>query len=97
MSVGEKIADTAIDECRSLRIGDIAQCVGPIFLIVRKPRIGRGSNIAGGEVGEQRGLARPAVTVTGVALRRAAEQAVSLLLLRSELRFVRKHRAIFRW
>jgi len=45
-----------------------------------------GSDIAGREVGEQRVLARPAVTMTGVALRLAAEQVVAGLLLRRELR-----------
>jgi hypothetical protein len=44
------------------------------------------------EVGEQRILAGSAVTVTGVALRLAAEEIVSRLLLRSELCFVREHR-----
>jgi len=61
-----------------------SQCIGPIFRVVRKPRIGRGSDAAGGEVGEQRVLARPAVAVTGVALRLAAKQVVAHLLLRRD-------------
>ena len=73
MSLLEKSADTAIDERRPLRIGGITQCVGPVFLVVRKPRVGRSADIAGGEVGEQRVLTRSAVTVTAVALRLAAE------------------------
>src|SRR5260370_7081760 len=59
MPFGEKIADATIDECRSRRIGDIAQCIRPIFRVVRKPRIGWGSNGAGGESGEQRTPAGP--------------------------------------
>src|SRR6266849_6992214 len=74
MNVAEKSADTPIDERRSQRIGDIAQCVGPIFAIVRKPRVGGSADIAGGEVSEQRVLARPAVAVTFIASRLAAEQ-----------------------
>ena len=70
MPLGEKTADAAIEN-DSCRIGDIALCVGPIFL--KKPRIGGGSDVAGGEVGKQRVLAKPAITVTDVALRLAAE------------------------
>src|SRR3981081_3935359 len=51
--------------------------------------MGRISDIAGGEVGEQRVLAGPAVTVTLIAPRLAAEQIVSRLLLRRELRLAR--------
>src|SRR5882757_1935522 len=52
MPVAEKAADAAVDERRPCRIGDIAERVGPTLRIVWKPRIGRGSDIAGGEVGE---------------------------------------------
>jgi len=53
-------------------------------------------DIAGGEVGKQRVLAGPTITVTGVALRLAAEQIVSRLLLRRELRLVCAHRVELR-
>jgi hypothetical protein len=58
-------------------IGDIAQRIRSLLDIVRQPRIGGSSDIAGGEIGEQRILLRPAVTVTDVALRLAAEQVVA--------------------
>src|SRR6266481_4693833 len=96
MTVAEKSADAPIDERRSQRIGDIAQCVGPIFAIVRKPRVGGSADIAGGEVSEQRVLARPAVAVTFIASRLAAEQIVALLLRRRELRLLGEHRVEFR-
>src|SRR6202158_487298 len=96
MSVAEESAVTAIDERRPLRIGDVAQCVGPVLLIVRKPRGGWSTDIAGGEGGEQRVFAGPAVTVTLVAFCLAAEQVVALLLLRRELRFLREHRVELR-
>src|SRR5258707_5720040 len=58
--------------------------------------MGRSSDMAGSEVGKQWVLAGPTVTVTGVALRLAAEQIVSRLLLRRELRLVRAHRVELR-
>src|ERR1700756_2384513 len=96
MPFGEKIADAAIDKCRSGRIGDIAQWIGPIFRIVRKPRVRRGSDVAGSEVGEQRVLAGPAVAVTGVALRLSAEQVVACLLLFRKLRLAGEYRVELR-
>jgi hypothetical protein len=48
--------------------------VGPIFRVVRKPRIGRGSDVAGGEVREQRVFAGPAVPVTVVAVETIGNQ-----------------------
>src|SRR6202158_879299 len=90
------MAGFAIDELGACRIGDIAQCVGQICRVVRKPRIGRGSDVAGGEVGEQRVLAGPAVAVTGVALRLAAEQVVAGLLLGREPRLAREYRVELR-
>src|ERR1700737_1771146 len=96
MSVAEESADTAIDERRSLWIGDIAQCVGPVLLIVRKPRVSGSTDIAGGEIGEQRVFAGPAVTVTLVAFVLAAEEVVAGLLLRRELRLLREHRVELR-
>src|SRR5258708_34723307 len=96
MPLTKKSADAAIDECRSLRIGDIAQRVGPIFFVVRKSRVGGGTDIAGGEVGEQRVLAGAAVTVTLLASCLSAEQVVSLLLLRRALRLVSEYRVELR-
>src|SRR5260370_2792641 len=58
--------------------------------------MGGSSGLAGGEVGEEGVLAGPAVTVTGIVLRLAAEQIVSLLLLRRELRFLCEHRIVLR-
>ena len=52
MPLLDKGADAAIDKRRPLRIGGITQCVRPIFLIVRKPRVGRSADVAGGEIGE---------------------------------------------
>jgi len=54
------------------------------------------SDIAGGEVSEQRVLAGPARTVTLVTFRLAAEQVVSGLLLRRELRLASEHRVELR-
>src|SRR5260370_38719181 len=70
--------------------------MGGVCIIVRKAGVGWSTDIAGGEVGEQRVFARPAVTMTLVASRLAAEQVVALLLLRRELRFFRKHRVELR-
>src|SRR5258708_39305758 len=92
MPSNEKRADAAIDERLALRIGDIAQRVGPIFRIVRKPRIGGSSDVAGGEVGKKRGLGPPAVTGAGIALRPSPGQIRSLVFLRGELRFSCEHR-----
>src|SRR5262249_51624215 len=50
MALGEKAADAAVNEGRSCRIGDIATWVGPTLQVIRKSRIGRGSDIARGEV-----------------------------------------------
>src|SRR5258708_38296620 len=77
-------------------MGDSAEWVGPIFRVVMKPRIGRGADVAGGEGGEQRVLAGPAVAVTGVASRLAADQIVAGLLLRRELRLAREYRVELR-
>src|SRR5580700_8555956 len=96
MSLLEKIADATIDKRRPLRIGGISQCVALIFLIIRKPRVGRSADIAGGEIGEQRVFAGSAVTVTLVASPLAAEQVVSQLLLRRELRLFREYCVEFR-
>src|SRR6202007_895896 len=48
------------------------------------------SDIGRGKVGEQRIFARAAVAVTRIALRLAAEQVVTRLLLRRELRLLRE-------
>ena len=63
-----------------------------MLCIVRKPRIGGGPDIAGGEVREQRILAGAAIAVTGIALRLATKEVVTCLLLWRELRLARKHR-----
>src|SRR6266853_3829097 len=70
--------------------------VGTIFRIERKPRISGRSDVAGGEIGEQRVFARPAVAVAGVALCLAAEQVVARLLLRRKLCLAREHGVVLR-
>ena len=67
MSLRKKTADATIHEGRPFRVGGIAECIRPAFLIIGKSGISGGSDVAGGEVGEQRVLARAAVAVTGVA------------------------------
>ena len=67
MAAGEEIANAAVNECGSSGIGGAAPYVGSMLCIVRKPRIGGSSDIAGGEIGEQRILARPTVAVTAPA------------------------------
>src|SRR5207248_3743411 len=91
----DKGADAAIDKWRALRIGGITQCVRPIFLIVRKPRVGRSADVAGGEIGEWRVFAGTAISVTLVASCLATEQVVALLLLRCELCLFREYRVEF--
>src|SRR5260370_26955819 len=86
MPFGEKIADATIDECRSRRIGDIAQCIRSIFRVVRKPRIGWGSNVAGGVVAAQRVPARPAVSAPSVRCRLSS---CPVLAPRPPIRFLR--------
>src|SRR5690349_2023142 len=86
MAVGKKAADTGIDESRPGRVGDVAARAGPSLGVVGKARVCRSPDVAGGEIGEQRIFARPAVAVAGVALRLSPEQSVARLLLRRELR-----------
>src|ERR1700760_1865237 len=80
----------------SHRIGDIAQSVRLILFIIRQPRVGWGTDIAGGEVSEQRVFAGPAVTVTFVASCLASEEIVSQPLLRRELRLFRQYSVVLR-
>src|SRR5258705_9895830 len=72
------------------------QSVGHIFLLMREPRVGWRTDVAGGEVGDQRVLAGPAVAVTFVASCLTSEQIVSLLLLWRELRLFRQYRVELR-
>src|SRR5258708_32898115 len=64
--------------------------------MVGKPRVGGSADIAGGEVREEGVLTWPAVAVTFIASRLAAEQIVALLLLRRKLRLLGENRVEFR-
>src|SRR5438270_11212624 len=92
MAVREKAADAEVDERLAARVCHIAPRIGHALRIIRKQRIGRSSDVARGEVGEQRFFAGATIAVTLVASRLATKEVITGLLLRGELRLFAHYR-----
>src|SRR3979411_2125311 len=82
MRAGQETTDPRIDKAEAFRIGHVAALVRRALAIERHRAVGRGAEIARGEIGEQRLLARAAVAMTFVASSLAAEEIVAQLLFR---------------
>src|SRR5262249_9988451 len=91
MTFWEETANAEVDERRTVPMGDISQRIGLILRVIGEPPIGRGSDIAGSEIGEQRILTGAAVAMALVTSRLGSEQVITCLLLRRELRFMGEH------
>src|SRR5260370_6486805 len=85
----KKVADSCIDVRGTSEVasdvGSVAALVGPALVIELQSRISGDAEIAGGEVRKQGLFPGPAVAMTLVASRLAAEQLIAQFFLRCEL------------
>src|SRR3954469_10403987 len=91
MTVCEKAADAEVNERLAARVCQIAPRIWHSLRVIGKQRIGRRSDVTGGEVGEQRFFTGTTVAVTFVASRLSAKKVITGLLLRRELRLFSHH------
>src|SRR5260370_18198631 len=89
LQCAQKGSDSSIDVCRSSDVGSdvgsVAALVGPAFVIELQSRIFGDAEITGGKVCKQGLFPGPAVAMTLVASRLAAEQLIAQFFLRREL------------
>src|SRR5882762_9502541 len=87
----QKVSDSGIDVRRSSDVtgdvGSVAALVGPALVIELQSGISGDAEITGGEVRKQGLFPGPAIAMTLVASRLAAEQLISQFFLRRELVF----------
>src|SRR6266436_2159531 len=81
----QKAPDSRIDVCRSGEVGSVAALVGPAFVIELQSRISGDAEITGGKVRKEGFFPGPAVAMTLVASRLAAEQLIAQFFLLREL------------
>src|ERR1700746_1388756 len=93
-------ADSPINVCRSSDVGSdvgsVAALVGPTLVIELQSRISGDAEITGGKVRKQGLFPGPAVAMTLVASRLAAEELIAQFFLRRELVFSRLHVVVLR-
>src|SRR6266849_11047692 len=85
----QKVSDSCIDVRRTSEVasdvGSVAALVGPALVIELQSRISGDAEITGGEVRKQGLFPGPAIAMTLVASRFAAEQVIAQFFLRREL------------
>src|SRR5712692_4843706 len=96
----QKVSDSLIDVCRASDVasdvGSVAALVGPTLVIELQSRIFGDAEITGGKVRKQGLFPGPAVAMTLVASRLAAEELITQFFRRRELVFFRLHVVVFR-